>query len=74
MQRALAGDVPGLVARLLVRSEPGVDPQTWMEAYAAGARTGGVDAAVEAAIDRYAQELACFIEGERHAEAFVPAA
>ena len=71
MHRALAGEVPGLVARLLTRSEPDADRQTWMETYA---HPDGIDAATEAAIDRQARELSSFIDGERHAEAFVPAA
>ena len=71
MHRALADEMPGLVARLLTRSEPGVDPQTWMETYA---HPGGIGVAAEAAIDRHARKLVSFIDGERHAEAFMPAA
>ena len=70
MQRDLACELPGLVARLLVRSEAGTEPQTWMETYA---RAGGIDAAAEAAIALHAMQLDVWIDGARHAEAFVPA-
>jgi len=71
MQRALVREIPGLATRLLVRSEPSLDRQTWMETYA---HPGGIDAAAEAAIERRARELSALIDGERHAEAFLPAA
>lgn len=71
MQSALAIEMPGLEARLLVRSPPGADLQTWMEIYA---RPGGIDAAAEEVIDEQARALGPFIEGARHPEAFEPTA
>jgi hypothetical protein len=72
MQRSLAATVPGLQARLLVRSDGG--EQTWLETYARphppfpdGA---GIDAAMEATITAAALPLRELITGDRHVEAF----
>jgi hypothetical protein len=57
-----------LRARLLVRRQH--SGQTWMETYAGSAGSPGIDAAFEALIEARAKDLAPFIDGARHVEAF----
>ncbi len=68
MQQLLTDQYPGLQARLLVRR--GEAQETWMEAYARPADEAGIDADLEADIERHAAALAAVIDGNRHAEAF----
>ena len=72
LQTALRAAHPGLQARLLRRGDAaagGVD--TWMEIYALPVSPGGIDAALQMAIDgAAAAALAGLIDGARHVEAF----
>ena len=68
MQNALRSTRPGLRARLLIRLEDSA--QTWMETYSTSAESPGIDAAFEALIEVRARDLAPFIDGTRHVEAF----
>ncbi len=68
MQKALRSFRPELRARLLIRGEDG--HQTWMETYSTSAESLGIDAAFEALIEAHAKDLAPFIDGTRHVEAF----
>ncbi len=65
--------MPGLQVRLLVRADAGSTMQTWMEAYARPDDVEGVGTATQALIEDRARSLGTLIDGERHAEAFVPA-
>lgn len=71
MQRRLAESHPGLAARVLRRPGSSGGVQTWMETYAM--LDGGVDAALESAIESAALALADWTIGERHVEIFVDA-
>lgn len=64
---------PDLVARLLCRSEEGVELQTWMETYATDpARApAGIDLQMQAEIEALACVLQPWLHGPRHIEAFV---
>ncbi len=73
MQDRLQAEVSGLQTRLLARSDAGSTAQTWMEAYARPGDVQGVCTATQALIEMSAASLADLIEGERNAEAFVPA-
>ena len=67
----------GLVTRLMRRPEPKNSQQTWMETYSferSALHSGGVTPALQAEIETEAQSLAGLIDGERHAEVFVPCA
>ena len=68
MQDTLRSSRPGLHARLLIRRED--RGQTWMETYSTSAASSGIDAAFEALIEVHARDLASFIDGTRHVEAF----
>lgn len=68
MHDALRSSRPGLRARLLIRREDGT--QTWMETYSTSAESTGIDTAFEATIEGHAKDLAPFIDGTRHVEAF----
>lgn len=72
LQSALRAAHPGLQARLLRRGDgPVAGAETWMETYALPSSPGGVDAALQAAIEAAAAAaLAVFIDGARHVEAF----
>jgi hypothetical protein len=67
---------PGLIARLLVRSDGDGTVQTWMETYSTDPQRlpGGVDARLQAQIEREAQRVAMLIDGPRHAEVFTACA
>ncbi len=71
LQAELRADTPGLVARLLIRAEPGGPVQTWMESYALPESGHGIGSALEAVIADRALIAVPFIDGERHAEAFL---
>ena len=78
-QRELCAAHPGLQARLLRRAEIEEGQQTWMEIYRFAAETPevplrGVDAALQADIERAALPLNRFMRGSRHLERFVPCA
>ena len=73
LQAALREAHPGLEARLLRRRSdgPAGDAETWMETYARPASPGGVDAALQRAIEKgAATALAAWVDGARHGEAF----
>ena len=73
LQAALRDAHPGLEARLLRRRDDGRadGAETWMETYARPASPGGVDAALQRAIeDAAAPALATWVDGARHGEAF----
>ncbi|MEO6031476.1 MAG: DUF4936 family protein [Burkholderiaceae bacterium] len=62
-----------LVARLLCRSDEGVELQTWMETYAIDPvqATTGIDLTMQAEIEALACVLQPWLHGPRHIEAFV---
>jgi len=67
----------GLVTRLMRRPDANNNQQTWMETYSFERSTqhsGGVTPALQAEIETEAQGLAELIDGERHAEVFIPCA
>ncbi len=77
MQTRLRQRHPGLSARLLCRAEPDAAPtQTWMETYAIDPMTdpAGITVELQAEIDTEARELAAWVDGPRHTEAFCPCA
>ncbi len=79
MQARLRTAHPSLQARLMLRhplEDPGEGPgqpglHTWMETYASPA---GIDASLQADIERAAEALLPWLAGPRHTEAFVPCA
>lgn len=75
-QRLLCAAHPGLVARLLTRSDVAEQHETWMETYwfEPDHRGPGVDASLQAAIEAAARALSRFITGQRHLEVFRPCA
>ncbi len=75
-QARLRARYPGLVARLLRRSESQDSPQTWMEIYAFDPlmSAAGVNAVCQSDIESEARCLSELIAGERHTESFVPCA
>jgi len=75
-QAALMRQVPGLVARLLRRSDESTESQTWMETYAmtSGAADGDLGEERRRMIENAARTLAPCIDGARHAEVFTPIA
>jgi hypothetical protein len=69
----LARRFPQMTARLLQRAPQGDDDQTWMETYAItgdGDFPEGVDAALEAEIERLAAAQVTALAGPRHVEVF----
>ncbi|MEP7301261.1 MAG: DUF4936 family protein [Caldimonas sp.] len=70
MHDALRGACPGLVARLLTRCDESRDGKTWMETYSLADRPGGMDAALQTAIEARAAAWAHLVDGPRHVEAF----
>ena len=68
-QASLSREHPGLRARLLAGSIDANGVQTWMETYARA--DGGIDAALQQAIETIARALAPPIEGTRHVEVFL---
>ena len=73
LQAALRVAHPGLEARLLRRcgDGPAGGVETWMETYARPASPGGVDAALQRAIEEGATAtVAAWVDGTRHSEAF----
>lgn len=73
LQAALRAAHPGLEARLLRRRDDARadGAETWMETYARPASPGGVDAALQRAIEEgAAAALAVWVDGARHSEAF----
>ena len=73
LQAALRAAHPGLEARLLCRrgDGPAGGVETWMETYARPGTPGGVDAALQQAIEEgAAAALAAWVDGARHGEAF----
>ena len=79
MQRKLEAACPGLQARVLRRRSEAEGPQTWMEVYSveAGGTAGdpsGCSSAEELAalVERHADVLMRWIDGERTVETFVP--
>ena len=68
----------GLVTRLLRRPDATNNQQTWMEAYSFERPPmqpcDGVTPALQAEIETEALCLAGLIDGERHAEVFIPCA
>ena len=76
MQLRLRARHPGLTARLLRRPDPQDDCHTWMETYAIDPACVpvGIDASLQAAIDRAAADLQPLLAGPRHTEAFIACA
>jgi hypothetical protein len=67
----------GLMTRLMCRPEAKNNQQTWMETYSFERSTqhaGGVTPTLQAEIESEAQCLVGLVDGERHAEVFVPCA
>jgi hypothetical protein len=75
-QDRLRQQTPGLLARLLCRSEVSAVQQTWMEIYATDPQQDaeGITAELQQTIEEAAGPLAPCIEGLRHTEAFVATA
>ena len=73
LQARLVARHPGLTARVLRRPEAVDGSQTWMEVYALDPVQGphGVDAGLQAAIEREAAASLPSLDGQRHAEVFV---
>ena len=69
-QAALRAAHPGLVARLLRRSEAATQPETWMETYALPGSIDGIDMTLQAGIEAAAAPLRRLLDGNRHVEAF----
>jgi len=70
-QQRLRQRHPGLVARILRRTDELSDSQTWMETYSL-AGSGGVTPELQAQIEAEAASLSPFLAGPRHSEAFSP--
>ena len=70
MQDELRRTHPGLAARLLTRAGGSDGLQTWMETYTLAGDAAGVDAGLEAEIERQATSWAALVAGPRHVEAF----
>lgn len=71
--RALRAEHPGLIARVLVRSDAPGARQTWMETYSTRPELlpDGIDAALQARIEADARaRLLPLIAGDRHVEVF----
>ncbi len=70
-QRELMRQHPHLSARLLRKDEAPNGAPTWMETYAMNPpHERGIDAALQATIERLAAPLQACVDGERHVEAF----
>ncbi len=76
MQAQLRAQHPGLIARLMRRADVPATNETWMETYAVDPAhaADGVNAALEAAIDRAAIALQPLLAGPRHTEVFIACA
>jgi hypothetical protein len=70
MHAELRRSWPGLRARLMTRQGVDGGKQTWMETYSLADGARGIDAGVESVIEARAANLARFIDGSRHVEAF----
>jgi hypothetical protein len=79
-QQELRAETPALVVRLLRHPGETDGLQTWMETYAVEAfgrnadvpPAAGIDAELQARIERAAARLAPHLAGARHVEVFVP--
>ena len=74
IQNQLRQRHPLLNARLLWRPEVQGGAQTWMEIYAMNSpqSEGGITEALQREIGDMAEQMAPYIDGQRHVEAFVP--
>lgn len=73
LQARLRLKIPGLDARLLQRSGPPGEPQTWMETYAFNPRHGAgeITLQIQQEIESQAGCITDHIDGARHVEVFV---
>lgn len=72
-QQRLRESHPGLVARLLRRTDEPSDTETWMETYSFDGRAG-VSPELQQQIEAEAAALFPHLAGSRHTEAFAPCA
>src|SRR4051812_15124229 len=68
MHERLRSTHPGLIARLLMRTDDDKSPQTWMETYALPGSPDGIGRGIEAEIAAEAARWAHVVAGPRHVE------